>query len=135
MHKLILLLAVCFLLGAGLKAQHKIVYDLASADTADHAVVLRQFNNVLKAAPDAELEVVCHGNSVYMLVQGKAHLENQMRELQSKGKVYFRVCANSMRRLGIDKSQLISIAEVVPVAILELSTRQQQGWSYIKAGH
>lgn len=134
MKKVILLLFVVCIATYGVNAQHKIVYDLASSDTAVHSTVLRQFNNVLKAAPDAELEVVCHGNSIYMLVQGKAVLENQMKELQQKGKVSFKVCANSMRRLGIDKSQLISLAEVVPVAILELSTKQQQGWSYIKAG-
>jgi intracellular sulfur oxidation DsrE/DsrF family protein len=125
----------CFFSVAASAQSHKIVFDLSSEDTADHSTVLRQFNNVLKAAPDTELEVVCHGNSVYMLVKGKAFFEDRMKELQQKGKVYFRVCANSMRRLGVDKSQLISLAEVVPVAILELSTRQQQGWSYIRAGH
>ena len=57
-----------------------------------------------------------------------------MKDLQSKAKVSFKVCANSMKRLGIDKSQLIGIAEVVPVAILELSSKQQQGWSYIWGG-
>jgi intracellular sulfur oxidation DsrE/DsrF family protein len=27
------------------------------------------------------------------------------------------------------------MAEIVPVAILELSEKQMKGWSYIKAGH
>lgn len=117
------------------KSSYKIVYDLVSSDTADHSTVLRQFNNILKEAPEAELEVVCHGQAVYMLVIGKVFFENRMKELQSKGKVSFKICANSMRRFGIDKSQLISLAEIVPVAILELASKQQEGWSYIKAGH
>lgn len=116
------------------KAQQKIVYDLNSADTSAHAVVIRQFNNVLREMPGAELEVVCHGNAVYMLVQAKAKLEEAMKDLQKKGKVSFKVCANSMRRLGVDKSQLLPLAEVVPVAILELAGKQKEGWSYIKAG-
>jgi intracellular sulfur oxidation DsrE/DsrF family protein len=70
-----------------------------------------------------------------MLVKDKAVMEERMKELVKRGKISFKVCANSMRRYGIDKSQLIPLAEVVPVAILELSTKQQQGWSYIKAGH
>lgn len=117
------------------KNSYKIVYDLVSSDTADHSTVLRQFNNILKEAPTAELEVVCHGQAVFMLVGDKAFFENRMKELQTKGKVSFKICANSMRRYGVDKSQLLSLAEVVPVAILELASKQQEGWSYIKAGH
>jgi intracellular sulfur oxidation DsrE/DsrF family protein len=116
-------------------ANFKIVFDLASQDTADHSAVLRQFNNVLKEAPDAELEVVCHGPAVWMLVAEKAFFQQRMAELMQKGHVSFRICANSMRRFGIDRSQLLPFAEVVPVAILELADKQQKGWSYIRAGH
>lgn len=130
-------LALCFLslFVQAQKSSYKIVYDLVSSDTADHSTVLRQFNNILKEAPGAELEVVCHGQAVYMLVAEKAFFESRMKDLQGKGKVSFKVCANSMKRLGVDKSQLLTIAEIVPVAILELASKQQEGWSYIKAGH
>jgi uncharacterized protein len=114
---------------------HKIIFDLVSGDTADHSAVLRQFNNVLKVDPDAQLEVVCHGPSIFMLVKSKVHFEDKMSELKVKGKVSFKVCANSMKRLKVDKSELIGLAEIVPVAILELAEKQQEGWSYIKAGH
>jgi len=39
-----------------------------------------------------------------------------------------------MRRLKVEKSQLVPFAKIVPVAMLELASRQQEGWSYIKAG-
>lgn len=113
---------------------HKIVYDLSSSDTALHSIVLRQFNNVLNAAPDTELELICHGHAIYMLVKNKAHLEDKMNELKRRGTVSFKVCANSMKRLNVDKDELISLAEIIPVAILELSEKQMQGWTYIKAG-
>jgi len=114
--------------------QYKIVYDLSSSDTAVQATVLRQFNNVLKATPDAQLEVVCHGQAIYMLVKNKIYFEEKMNELKIRGNVSFKVCANSMKRNNVDKSELISLAEIVPVAILELSEKQMKGWSYIKAG-
>ena len=101
--------------------QQKIVFDLSSSDTAVHSTVLRQFNNVLKAAPNAQLEVVCHGPAIYMLVKNKVYFEEKMNELKSRGKISFKVCSNSMKRLQVDKSDLISLAEIVPVAILELS--------------
>lgn len=114
--------------------QHKIVFDLNSPDTAHQSSVLRQFNNVLKVAPTAQLEVVCHGPAIYMLVKSKVLFEDKMNELKSKANVTFKVCANSMKRLKVDKSALIALAEIVPVAIIELSEKQMQGWTYIKAG-
>lgn len=114
---------------------HKIVYDLSSSDTADYSTVIRQFNNILRIAPDAELEVVCHGKAIFMMVKDSTAFEERMKELKTKAKVYFKVCNNSMRRYGVTPAQLVSLAEVVPVAILELSDKQQQGWSYIRVGH
>ena len=115
--------------------QQKIVFDLNSADTAAHSTVLRQFTNVLKAAPDTELELVCHGQAVNMFIKDKFYFEEKIKELKSKAKVNFKVCANSLRRYNIDKSLVSDWAEIVPVAMLELSSKQKLGWSYIKAGN
>jgi len=97
--------------------------------------VLRQFNNVLRQAPDTELEVVCHGPAIYMLVKEKSVFESRMQDALVKGKVSFKVCANSMKRLGVDASQILPLAQIVPVSILELASKQAEGWAYIKAGH
>jgi uncharacterized protein len=114
---------------------NKIVFDISSGDTAVQGTILRQFNNILKAAPATELEMVCHGPAIFMMVKGKTLLEEKLSELKKKGSISIKVCANSMKRLQVDKSELISVAETVPVAILELSEKQRKGWSYIKAGN
>ena len=114
--------------------KHKIVFDLNDGDTAMHSTVMRQFTNVLNAAPDAELELVCHGKAIYMFVKEKVYFEEKLKELKAKGNVSYKICANAMKRYNVDKSQLIGLAEIVPVAILELSSKQKEGWSYIKAG-
>jgi len=57
-----------------------------------------------------------------------------MEEIQKVFNVSFVACANTMRRLKVDKSQLLPFAKITPVAMLEISARQQDGWSYIKAG-
>lgn len=136
MKKMIFFLAALFsaTLSMAQNKTHKIVYDLNSPDTSVHSAVLRQFNNILKAAPESELELVCHGHAIYMLVKDKLFFEEKMKELKAKGKIRFTVCANSMKRLQVDKAQLCEWAEIVPVAILELSGKQMEGWSYIKAG-
>jgi len=115
--------------------QHKIVFDLNSSDTAAHSTVLRQFTNILKAEPGTELELVCHGQAVNMFVKDKLYFEEKIKELKSKGKVSYKICANSLRRYNIDKSQVSDLGEIIPVAMIELSSKQKQGWTYIKAGN
>lgn len=39
-----------------------------------------------------------------------------------------------MKRMNIKAEQLLPESDVVPAAIIELSDKQQEGWSYIKAG-
>lgn len=53
----------------------------------------------------------------------------------SSGGVTFVVCNNSMRRLKVDASQLLPGVTIVPVAIIELARKQQEGWSYLKLAH
>ena len=115
--------------------QQKIVFDFVKSDTADFRVMVTQIKNVLKEAPNTVIEVVCYGPGLIMLVSDKTNVSKEMEELQKSLNVNFAACANSMRRLKVEKSQLVPFAKVVPVAILELSARQQEGWSYIKAGY
>jgi intracellular sulfur oxidation DsrE/DsrF family protein len=137
MNRLFLLIAFA-LISFNINAQsekHRIVFDLSDEDTSSHSTVLRQFTNILKVVPDAELELVCHGKAVNMFVKDKLYFEEKMKDLKSKAKVSFKVCANSLRRFNIDQSLVSPLAEIVPVAMLELSSKQKEGWSYIKAGH
>jgi len=57
-----------------------------------------------------------------------------MEEL-NKLNVVFAACNETMKRRGIDKSQLLSQAIVVPAALLEISSKQLENWSYIKEGY
>jgi intracellular sulfur oxidation DsrE/DsrF family protein len=115
--------------------QPKIVFDFVKSDTADFRVMVTQIKNVLKEEPNTAIEIVCYGPGLMMLVSEKTNVSKEMEELQKSNNLNFAACANSMRRLKVEKSQLVPFAKVVPVAILELSARQQEGWSYIKAGY
>jgi len=113
---------------------HKIAFDFTKADTADFRIMVLQVNNILKEAPTATIEVVCYGPGLLMLVSDKTNVAKEMEEIQKSSNVSFAACANTMRRMNIDKSRIVSFAKIVPVAVLELSALQQDGWSYIKAG-
>ena len=132
----VLLVTVLFCFSASAQNnQQKIVFDFVKSDTTDFRVMITQIKNVLKEEPNTAIEIVCYGPGLIMLVSDKTNVSKEMEELQKSPNVSFAACANSMRRLKVEKSQLVSFAKVVPVAILELSARQQEGWSYIKAGY
>jgi uncharacterized protein len=114
--------------------QHKIVFDFSKGDTASFSTMIRQMNNIMNAASNAQLEVVCHGPGLGLILKDKSPVQAEIQELQKKYNVVFAACESSMKRMGIDKSQLISQAIAVPLASLEISSKQQDGWSYIKAG-
>lgn len=122
---------------SGLQAQqrvHKVVFEITSTDTADHRTVLRQINNVLKDVPNTQIEVVCHGGAIFMLVKEKTVLGEMMQDLKSRN-VRFAACANSMRKNNLSPEQLVAVATVVPNGVMEVVTKEEEGWSYIKAGH
>ncbi len=119
----------------GQKKIHKIVYDISSADTADHSGIVRQIKNILKEAPTTKIEVVFHGKAIYALVKNKTTVQEGIEFLVNEKHILVAACNNSMKRLEIKKEELLPVAFVVPVAILELTYKQEQGWSYIRSGH
>jgi intracellular sulfur oxidation DsrE/DsrF family protein len=118
---------------SGQQKLHKIVYDINSADTAAQSTLFRQCTNILTAAPDTKIEIVYHGQAINGLVTDISFFAEKVKAAQQKG-VVFAACNNSLKRVKIDPSRVLPGVVVVPVAILELSGKQQEGWSYIKAG-
>ena len=138
MKYFILLITTLTLLHAKADAQnkqHRIVFDMTGSDTADHTAVIRQVNNVLKAAPQTKIEIVFHGKAVYALVKDKTTVKDKIDDLVNNKHVIVTACNNSLVRFNLSKDDVIPSATVVPVAMLELVDKQEKGWSYIKAGH
>ncbi|WP_162426657.1 DsrE family protein [Pontibacter pudoricolor] len=111
--------------------QHRIVYDVSAADTGQHAGIMRQLNNLKRAWPDAQVEVVVHGKALNLLVTENTGKATAIKDLQAKG-VVFAACENTMRVRKITKDQLLPGVITVPMAVGELVLKQEEGWSYIK---
>jgi uncharacterized protein len=112
-------------------APHRIVYDMSAADTAQHAGLMRQLNNIKRGWPDAQIEIVVHGKALDLLVTDKSYRSNAIKELQAKG-VVFAACENTMRARKVVKEQLLPGVTTVPMGIGELVLKQEERWSYIK---
>ncbi|MDX5419548.1 MAG: DsrE family protein [Hymenobacteraceae bacterium] len=116
---------------SGLTKTRRIVYDMTEGDTARHSGLMRQLNNVKRGWPDAQIEIVVHGRALNLLVTDKTTQATAIKALQDKG-VVFAACENTMRRLQVEKNQLLPGVLTVPMAIGEIITKQDEGWGYIK---
>lgn len=142
MKNSILLFAFCFLgFGSIAMAQnstattsHKVVIQLNSADTAAWGGVIGNIKNLSKVWPgDIKIEVVVHGKALDFLVAAKSHLVTDIDQLAKKG-VVFNACENTMGKYGITKQMLIPSVFTVPSGVAEIILKQEQGWSYLRAG-
>lgn len=138
MKKSLLIAGLLLVVSANLLAQtkdYKILFDITSKDTADHQTVIRHVAGMAKAYPDAKLEVVIYGGAINMVLTDKSVVTGSLKSLAENKNVSFKVCEATMKRYNIDKSQLLPGIYTVPDAIIEIVTKQGQGWGYIKEAH
>ena len=139
MKKIFLSVVTVFFFATLISAQqkeHKIVFDYTKGDTASFSTMMRQLNNIVKATEGkAKLEVVCYGPGLDILMKERTTVQQQIEEFHGKYNVIFSACEASMQRRGVVKSQLLPQTVTVPLASLEISSKQQEGWSYMKAGY
>jgi uncharacterized protein len=114
--------------------KHKIVMQFSDSDSLSQASVVGQVKNIRAAWPNAEVEVVCHGPGLDLLITAKSKAANQVAEWNGKG-VVFAACNNTMKRRNVKKEDLLSAAQVVPSAMIELTLKQEKDWAYLKGGH
>lgn len=135
MKKMILLALVAFSLNAvqAQTAEHKIVFQLSVNDTMAHKALMKQLGNILTFAPSTKIEIVCHGPGMEMLMINKSIVIDKIASFKNKG-VVFNACEFSMKERNISKSVIIPSATYVPAGIIEIVSKQEQGWSYIKSG-
>lgn len=134
MRKKLIFIGSCLLIPLAVLSQSKpvkIVFDLTSKDTLAHQATMRHVSGMAKAYPDSKFEVVIYGGALPMVVKGQSTVAKNLKELESNN-VSFKVCAITMKRYNIETSQLLPSTEVVPDAILEIVTKQSEGWGYIK---
>ena len=113
----------------------KIVFDITTKDTLAHQAAMRHVTMMSKAYPQSTFEVVIYGSALPMVVKGKSTIEKDLTTFAGNKNVSFKACSATMKRYNVDKSQLVTGVEVVPDAIMEIVTKQGEGWGYIKEGN
>lgn len=113
---------------------HRVVFQVTKGETADQQQVIGQLNNILRALPQAEIEVICHGKALPLVLRTQSSVKDEVTDLITRG-VVFAACENTMSRAKVGKGDLISGVTTVPSALAEIILKQEQGWAYIKAGN
>lgn len=113
---------------------HNIVFQLNTADTASWSGVIGNIKNIQKVWPvNLNIEVVVHGKAIDFLVKDKTYFADDIQVLASQG-VRFNACQNTMRKHNITPEMLLKVAGTVPSGVVEVITKQEEGWSYLKSG-
>lgn len=119
----------------GAQAQQKpvkIVFDVSSGDTLVQQAAIRHVSTMAKSYKDAKFEVVVYGNALPMVVKNETTIGKQLQSLTSNPNVSIKVCELTLKRENVSVSQLVQNVSPVPDAIIEIVTRQSEGWGYIK---
>lgn len=114
---------------------HRVVFALVSGDHEDWDRTIGNITHLVEGlAPEpVEVEVVAYGGGI-MFVSNDSAMKDQIAKLQSDHHVHFVACQNSMRAHHLEQKDLLPGVTPVPSGIVEVVTKQEQGWVYIKAG-
>jgi uncharacterized protein len=113
----------------------KVIFDVSSKDEATHQAVMRHVSMMASAYPASQFEVVIYGGALAMVLRESSTVANEIQQLKGHTNVSFKVCEETMKRYNAQKSQLLTGVDTVPDAILEIVTKQGEGWGYIKEAH
>lgn len=115
------------------QANHRIVIQFNEADSVSQVRAVMQVENIRNIWADAQIELVCMGGGIDLLMKKNSKVSNKVADWTAKG-VTFAACNNTMMVRNVKKEDLLPQAVVVPAAVIELATKQEQGWSYFRGG-
>jgi intracellular sulfur oxidation DsrE/DsrF family protein len=136
---IVAVLVAAGVLGVAIRAQdrtpHRIVFEVTSADPQVWEAVLNNVENVQRALgiDVTEIRVVAHGKGIGLVMNTNTSLAERIAALTTV-RVKFVACENTMKRLKIQKADLLAVAGTVDSGVAEIVRLQEAGWSYIKSG-
>lgn len=114
--------------------KHKIVFQFVSGDSLSQKGLINNLTNLKEAWPKSQVEVVFHSNGIFLVMGEKTKYAKELENFVSKNNIKMVVCENTMKQKKISKDQLLPFVSTVPMGIGEIVLKQEQGWSYLKAG-
>ena len=103
--------------------------NFGDAERQEHG--LKNIENVLTEAADAQIEVVCHGEGIRLVEKKQTKQAEMIQTLMEKG-VRFVACENTMRKKSLAKDDLVVGTLTVPSGAVEVIRKQSEGFAYFR---
>lgn len=114
--------------------RYKAIIQLMSGDDAVINSAASQISNLQKALNnEVDIELVCHGKSLLFVLNEADKWAKILHHLLSNA-VKIVACENMLKANGKSTNDLFPGVKTVPAGIAEIIIKQQEGWSYVKAG-
>ncbi len=119
---------------------HKLVIHVDENSKQTMTIALNNAANVTNyyqsKGEEVEIEIVAYGPGLMMLHAGKSPVKKRVESFEgSFPNITFVACGNTMKLMAKKSGKvppLVKNAKVVPSGVVQLMTRQEQGWSYIR---
>ncbi len=113
-------------------ARYKVVFQVSDNDPAKWNLALNNIRNIQQdlGRDKVEIELVAYGPGLNMLKLDSA-VAARVHETLATGAAVV-ACENTMRNTKTTKADLLSDIGFVAAGVVELMTKQQQGWAYIR---
>ena len=111
---------------------NQVVLQVSDADPAIWNQALNVARNIQNAygKDKVKVEIVAFGNGIDM-VKFDATVANRVTEATGAG-VAVIACENTMKARKLSNEDINASVSRVPAGVIEIVTRQREGWSYIK---
>ena len=110
----------------------KVVIQVSDADQGKWNLALNNAKNIQTdlGAANVDVEIVAYGPGIGMLKMDSP-VGGRVDEATSAG-VKVIACENTMKGQKLTRADMLNGIGYVPAGVVELMSRQQQGWAYIR---
>ena len=112
--------------------RNKVVIQVSDADPGKWNLALNNARNLQSdlGAGNVDVEIVAYGPGIGML-RRDSPVANRVGEASAAG-VKVVACEITMKGQKLSRGDMLDSVAYVPAGVVELMSRQQQGWAYIK---
>ena len=112
--------------------RNRVVIQVSDADPGKWNLALNNAKNIQTdlGAPNVDVEIVAYGPGIGMLKLDST-VAGRVDEATAAG-VKVIACENTMQGQKLSPADMLNGIGYVPAGVVELMSRQQQGWAYIR---
>lgn len=115
------------------KNHYGAIFQLDSGGTPAIKKTLKNIENLLhdpRLSGKLKVELIANSKGFDVYVKNNG-FEQKLRDLQKEG-VILAQCANTLKELHVNRSDLYPFINLVPSGMGEITIRESQGWAYIR---